>query len=344
MRAPVYVFDPTQADALSRVRGIGRYIQIWRENAPSDWVFTTDVHSVPSHAFFIQPFFTFFQKPLITGRIADRQIAVIHDLIPQKYPSQFPVGLKGNLFELWSKWILHTHIDHVITDSEASKEDIVKLLNRKPDTISVLYPTLAKAFWSESGRPVTPPGSYCIYVGDGTWNKNLVTIARAVQKANITCMFVGKIFEDPDPEKYTSPWQAEIRQFFQIAQFDKRFIFAGYVSDKQLFQLYQQARLNLLVSRDEGFGFSFVEAATFGCPSILADRPIFKEIAGDDALFCDPDDVDSLARFITQLFNDEVLYRRMAEKASIRAQQYGADKFKTALADVVYRTGYTLRT
>lgn len=344
MRAPVYVYDPTQADALSRVRGIGRYIQIWRENAPSDWVFTTDTRSVPAHAFFIQPFFTFFQKPLITGRIADRQIAVIHDLIPQKYPLQFPVGLKGGIYELWSKWILRTHIDHIITDSEASKEDIVKLLNRERDTISVLYPTLARAFWNESGKSTNPPGSYCIYVGDGTWNKNLVAIAHAIQKANVTCMFVGKIFEDPDPEKYTSPWQAEIREFFHIAQFDKRFIFTGYVSDKELFQLYKRARLNLLVSRDEGFGFSFVEAASFGCPSILADRPIFQEIAGDAALFCNPNDTDALAETITKLFNDEAVHRTIADKASARAQKYGIQRFKAALVDVVYRTGYTIRT
>ena len=52
-----------------------------------------------------------------------------------------------------------------------------------------------------------------------------------------------------------------------MAKDDKRFIFPGFISDDELITLYEQASLNILLSRDEGFGFSYVEAASLGCPS-----------------------------------------------------------------------------
>lgn len=344
MYSPVYVYDPTQTDTLSRVRGIGRYMQIWRENAPSNWIFTTELTTIPSHAFFVQPFFTFFQKPLVTRRIADRQIAVIHDLIPQKYPQQFPAGFTATLFEAWSRWVLNTQIDHIITDSYASKKDIIELLNYPEKKISVVYPTLGRSFWQASKEQGgSTPGNYCLYVGDGTWNKNLPNIARAVQKADVTCMFVGKIFEATDPLTYSHPWQKDLREFYSIAQFDKRFIFAGYVSDQQLSTLYQKARLNLLISRDEGFGFSYVEAGAFKCPSILADRPIFHEIAGKAALFCDPEDSESIAAMITSLFSDEKKRNVMGENAFLQSYTYSQAQFHKNLTSTVYQSGYGIK-
>ncbi len=32
MNLPIYIFDPTAADAQSKVRGIGRYLQVLQEN------------------------------------------------------------------------------------------------------------------------------------------------------------------------------------------------------------------------------------------------------------------------------------------------------------------------
>lgn len=343
MYSPVYVYDPTQTDTLSRVRGIGRYMQIWRENAPSNWIFTTELTTIPSHAFFVQPFFTFFQKPLVTRRIADRQIAVIHDLIPQKYPQQFPAGFTATLFEAWSRWVLNTQIDHIITDSYASKKDIIELLNYPEKKISVVYPTLGRSFWQASKEQGgSTPGNYCLYVGDGTWNKNLPNIARAVQKADVTCMFVGKIFEATDPLTYSHPWQKDLREFYSIAQFDKRFIFAGYVSDQELFQLYQRARVNLLLSRDEGFGFSYVEAGVFKCPSLLADRPIFREVAGSSAIFCNPEDINEIASKITRFFDESNTRDEYATRAHMQSQKYAQSAFQKELTSTIYATGYTV--
>lgn len=334
MRAPVYIYDPTITDSQSKVRGIGRYLQILRENCPPDWIFTNILTGIPSHAILVQPFYTFYQPPLITRRITDHQIAVIHDVIPLKYPEYYPIGVKAFFYSLLQKYFLGL-FDSIITDSETSKTDISSYLKIPPQKIAVLYPTLAGSFWNSNVKR-TQPSDYFLYVGDGTWNKNLSTIADAVKQANVTCIFVGKIFGDTNPEHYTHPWQADLQLFFEKTRNDKRFIFAGFVSDQELLNLYVQAKANILLSHDEGFGFSFVEAASLGCPSLLSDKPIFHEIAGESADFIDPTDAEKIAlklkEFATDLKKGEIL----SIKALEQANKYNVDYFIRRLSEVIY--------
>lgn len=334
MRAPVYIYDPTDDDSLSKVRGIGRYLQIFRENCPKDWIFTGNLKNIPFHSILVQPFYTFHQPPLISHTITDRQIAVIHDIIPLKYPDHYPVGIKAFFYSFLQRHNLHL-FDRIITDSQASKKDIVTYLKVKEEKISVLYPTLARCFWDCRIRR-TVPSDYCLYVGDGTWNKNLVTLAKAIKKTNITCIFAGKIFTDTNPDHYTHPWQKELQQFFLETRGDKRFIFPGYVSDKELLNLYVQAKLNILLSRDEGFGFSYVEASSVGCPSLLSDIPVLHEIAGENAEFVDYNSPDTIAQTLTSLMNDTNKLQTLSHGALEQSKKYSAGSFKKRLLEVIY--------
>lgn len=334
MRAPVYVYDPTKSDVQSKVRGIGRYVQILKQNCPTDWVFTDSLGSIPPHAILIQPFYTFYQKPLITRRITDRQIAVIHDVIPFKYSSHFPIGIRAWFYSLLQKKNLSL-FDTFITDSKASKTDLTTILGIPEQKISILYPTLADCFWQPSDTQ-TASGDYVIYVGDGTWNKNLSHLARALKKTNITCMFVGKIFQDTNPDHYTHPWQEDLQAFFSEAKDNKQFLFAGFVTDAELINLYSKARYNILLSHDEGFGFSYVEAAVCGCPSLLNDKPIFHEIAGTAAEYVDGDNPFAIADKLRSLMKDDVRRNDLSLKALEQSKRYSSSLFKSQLLKIVY--------
>ena len=62
MDKKVFVYDPTASDTQSAVRGIGRYLQILKENFP-DWTFSSSLTPNPSSLtpIFINPFFNFLQ-------------------------------------------------------------------------------------------------------------------------------------------------------------------------------------------------------------------------------------------------------------------------------------------
>ncbi len=371
MSQSVYVYDPTTSDQLSAVRGIGRYLQILKENF-TDWNFTNNltIKQLNNKSVFINPFFNFLQKPPIIKRIAKKQIAVIHDLIPLKYPKKFPAGIRGNLNIFLNKIALKNY-DLIVTDSYASKKDIINILNFPENKIFVIYPCLPKIFnnsqkTTKNTNYQLPTTNYCIYVGDATWNKNLVNLAKAIKIANVTCVFVGKVFqisrknsadissyqksENSDKSELSDisgfpnssddsltlpnfygikhPWQKEFAEFIKKTKDDKRFIFAGFLPDSELIKLYQQATVNILPSRDEGFGFSYLEAASQGCPSLLSDILVFKEIAKDHALFANPDNPHYLANKIIEIYFNPKLKKQLGEKTKIYVQSFSNKKFK----------------
>jgi len=337
----VYVFDPTEKDALSRVRGIGRYLQLLRENFSGKFIFTADLARVPFNSVFINPFFSFLQTPLLMKRISQKQVAVIHDLIPLKYPQHFPIGIRGKINVFLNKLALKNY-DLIITDSLASKKDIVHILQINENKIKVIYPCLPKSFLKFKIKnlksiPIKSEltenlklkiENYCLYVGDATWNKNLVNLAKAIKLANVNCVFVGKVFETQDPILLNHPWQQSLKDFFILAKDDKRFIFKGYIPDQELLKFYQQASVNMLVSSDEGFGFSYTEASSQGCPSILSNIPTLREISDSKCLLVRPDSPEDIADKIKKVVKDRGLRNKLGFEALERSKYFSPGKFQ----------------
>lgn len=66
----------------------------------------------------------------------------------------------------------------------------------------------------------------------------------------------------------------------------------GAVGPEELIRLYQGADLLVVPSLDEGFGFPPLEALRCGTPVLAFDRPVFREVLGDEAsYFRDPADL-----------------------------------------------------
>jgi len=364
----IAIYDTTVRDDQSRVRGIGRCIQTLKESFEATttlyFSYIDSIKALRPEMIFLNPFFNFIQKPLMIRRRAHAQIAIIHDLMPMKYPKSFPIGLRGKWYKLLNTYALKSY-DHIIAVSEHTKKDIIKMYSIPPEKIRVIYPTVPRLFLphldtsdesvehhhpfhtqeNQTVAEFTPLPQklistheelrnlkdFAIYVGDATWNKNLPNIARAIKQTNIPCVFVGKVFGDRSEKNLSvkpHPWQNSLFEFFQLVENDPRFIFPGYVSDLELKMLYKNAKLNLLVSYDEGFGYSYVEAGYMSTPSVLADTPIFHEVAGDAAVFANPQDPKDIAQKMSELFYDRVKREKMSIKAFDRAQRYNPEKFQ----------------
>lgn len=322
------VFDPTQSDSQSKVRGVGRYISLLKDSFPL-WNFSNTL--LPSSVF-INPFINLLQPPHIAKRYGKKQVGVLYDLIPIKYPAHFPAGFRGNISFLRNRLALRTY-DHFVTDSQVAKQDIVDILHVPSDKITVIYPYVADC--AQEAKLALPP-SYYLYVGDATWNKNLVNLAKAIKRGTTPCVFVGKVFSSPDKINASNTWTAELVEFLKMAKGDSRFIFPGFISDSELTAFYKNALCNILISRDEGFGFSYVEAAKNGTPSLLADRPIFHETAGTAALFCDPENPQAIYQEL-QKMKDMTVRTGLCFKALERSKMFNKEVFFSKWNEVVER-------
>lgn len=330
----IYILDPTKKDAIARFRGGGRMIQILKENVAHHTTFITDFAQVAKKDILLIPCFNPFQKPILSKRIAKKQIIMIFDIIPLKYPAHFTIGIKGKINLLLNKKALR-YYDSIITISRQSKQDIINYLNVPAEKIKVIYPTASNVFLNNKKPIPTNSIKYCIYVGDVNWNKNLVNLAKAIKIANVPCVFVGKMFQlTLDFQLFSHSWQKEFRNFLKEINDDPHFIFAGYKTDNELIKLYQQSYINILISRDEGFGFSYLEASILGCPSVLSDIDIFHETAKNSALFANPDDPKDIASKIRQIFDDDELCNKLLFEAQERVKYFSAEKFKREWANL----------
>ena len=96
----------------------------------------------------------------------------------------------------------------------------------------------------------------------------------------------------------------------------------GRISDNDLAAALQTARCLLFPSRIEGFGLPVVEAMIHGCPVVASTSPCLPEIAGDAALYADPDDAEGWAAQVAKLHSSEALRADMARKGASQAERY----------------------
>jgi glycosyltransferase involved in cell wall biosynthesis len=86
----------------------------------------------------------------------------------------------------------------------------------------------------------------------------------------------------------------------------------GHVEEDVLDVLYERALAVACVSREEGFGFTPLEAAARGTPAVVSDLPAFVETLGDAALRVPPGDPDALAAALLRLEREPELRERLA--------------------------------
>ncbi|MCR4326771.1 MAG: glycosyltransferase family 4 protein [Candidatus Roizmanbacteria bacterium] len=298
----------------SIVRGVGRYTQLLTQALEGH---TTERSTL------INPFVNPILWPTLWMRHATRQIGVLHDTIPITYPHHFPIGMRGHLNVLLHRNYILGLYDGLVTHTQTSRRAIVRFFN-PACPITVIYPGVAPLGASQKLSRALP-SPYLLYIGDITWNKNIVVMARAVLKAGIPMVLVGKaIAKPPHP---TDPWQEDFRTFSALTQDASRFIKTGFVPDAQVRWLYEHALANVLVSRDEGFGLSYIEAGSVGTPSILSDIPVFHEIAGDAAVFVNHNDPDSIAAAIARFARDPSLRKKMGDAAKERSSFFSIHRF-----------------
>ncbi|KXK08476.1 MAG: Glycogen synthase [Microgenomates bacterium OLB22] len=334
----IIVLDPTQHNAVGTMRGEGRFVALLKEHLSKETAnFVGDLKSIPFGSTLLIPTWDPLAPPILTKRSCKRQILVIFDVIPLKYPQHFPVGLRGKL-NLWRNKRALSEIDTIITISNTAKSDIMDILGVAEHKIEVLPLTV---FAQATSTPLTLPfsGDFLLYVGDVNWNKNLPNLANALLKTRTSTVFAGKPFENECRERTLHgpihPWEQDYKEFLQLLQGQDFIHFAGYVSNEELLWLYENALGNMLVSRDEGFGLSYLEAASHGCPSVLSDIPVFREIAGDTgALFADPDRPEDIAHAIREL-SDSSIRKNVIQEAQKRAALYSPEAFALRLEEIV---------
>ncbi|MBC7366398.1 MAG: glycosyltransferase [Undibacterium sp.] len=99
--------------------------------------------------------------------------------------------------------------------------------------------------------------------------------------------------------------------------------FLGWVSDEWLAPLYRHARAHVLASAEETFGKSVPEAMACGCPCVVNDIAVLREVAGGAARVVDFNDAVAAGAALAELATDDELLAQLRAAGLRRAADFG---------------------
>ena len=238
------------------------------------------------------PYFDLFQHTLPL-RKKNRTVVTIHDLIPLKYPEKFPAGIKGTLKLKLQKLSLKT-VDVVITDSEASKTDIIDFLGISSQKIHTIYLAADEGYKPQSKKSVDSFKKkfklikpFVGYVGDINYNKNiprLISVFSKIKEYQLVIVTRADLTQDI-PEAKSIVVALEKAKNVRILQLPKK---------EQLNLFYASCDWYIQPSLAEGFGLPVLEAMQSGTPVLVAKATSLPEIAGDAGVYFNPKSSNSM--------------------------------------------------
>ncbi len=98
--------------------------------------------------------------------------------------------------------------------------------------------------------------------------------------------------------------------------------FAGYVSDKELIELYNSCKLFVFPSWHEGFGLPALEAMACGAPVIGANSSSLPEVIGLSIAMFDPFDVSAITSMMNQALGDHAFCLKLREHSLKQVKQF----------------------
>ncbi|HXO26174.1 MAG TPA: glycosyltransferase family 1 protein [Thermoanaerobaculia bacterium] len=275
-----------------------------------------------------------FLLPPLFRFAAGARVVAIHDLAFRRLPWAVRPDTARALAERLERTLLEA--DLLLTDSHAVAGELaaagvaparVRTIHLGPGHLPP--PSVVAA----ASPPPGTPDRYGLFVGTLEPRKNLVTLLTAWRELRVDRGGGGG---GAPPLLVAGPrgWRArELRRLLAEAEGEGWLRYLGYVSPAELAALYRGAAVVALPSLYEGFGMPAVEALAAGAPLVLSDLPVFREVAGDAALYAPARRPDLWRDRLKQVLGDEALRRDLAHRARQRAAHFDWHRAAGATAD-----------
>lgn len=250
-------------------------------------------------------------------------ILTLHDLIyynnptpPRDLPWYIRLGWRLYHLAYWPQRLVVNRADVVVTGTEAAKQQIIEhhLTDR---SITVVSSAVDPEPPRPKGRKKT-----LVYMGSFMPYKNVETVAAAMHSLPGYKLQLLSRISDADRERYS-----------KLAP-EGSIEFLNGVSDEEYLGLLAECTALVTASLEEGFGIPVVEALTMGTPVLCSDIPVFREVAGDGALYFDPRSPEDVASKVLEL-EDDATWNRLSKAAPSQAAKFTWEKSAKRLLELV---------
>ena len=273
-------------------------------------------------------------------------IYTIHDLIPLLLPFT-TLDDKKYMIELLRT--LCRNADHIVTVSESSRRDIIRVLDVPESRITNTYQCVdlpedpprsdedGKSLDIEKAFGVAP-GEYYVFVGAIEPKKNLRRLidAYAISGSKRPLLIIGGLgWEyEADLKKITEDRFSRFAFDGQHLRPERTVRHLSYLPKPQLVSLVRDARALFFPSLYEGFGLPVLEAMQLGTAVLSADNSSLPEIVGDAGLLVNAHDEIAIASAIRTLDQDNDLVGTLVANGYVRARLFSSEAYAARLADL----------
>lgn len=237
----------------------------------------------------------------------DRQIALAH---AENWKHQLLIRRWHHFLTMQGK--VARRLQHIVTVSERSRQDICRAFSIDPKRIHVIHNGIdTEVFYPEPSIARNPWQLITTASADqplkGTQHLIPAFAELCQRHPRLTLVFIGK----PKPGGPTE----KLIEAHRVAD---RIRFVHGISDDDIRHLYASSAIAVVPSEYEGFGFPAGEAMACGLPVVSTDGGALPEVVGDAASVVPVGNPSALAGAIEELLNNPAMRENLARAGATR--------------------------
>lgn len=241
-----------------------------------------------------------------------KDVIIIHDLIPFYYDKHFP-GVLNRVQNAYVMMRMKSSIktaDKIITISEYSKNDILKIVPKAEKKVNVIL----HGYESHNGEIEAVddvPEKYFYGITSKLPHKNAVGLIKAymlyykMTEAPYDLVVAGLPELSVVEDKLGSTVPDEIKKHIHCNKF---------MDDKRFYSLFAHAEGFVFLSLIEGFGLPPLEAMELGVPVICSNATSLPEVVNGAGLLVNPQDAEEAAKAMKRITEEPELAKELVRK------------------------------
>lgn len=270
-------------------------------------------------------------------------ILTIHDVIFMKSFNEISLSdsMYQNIGRIYRRICVKTlinRVNHIITVSQFSKNDIQKHFGIPEDKITVIPNGIDDYFFQNLEdncetflKRLQIGGKFIFHLGGTSPNKNTIAAIKAFnlllqdEEYHDLCLIIGGV----SPEGSN-----KIKKYVKEKGLEEKVKFINYVTDKELKCLYSNAELFLFPSLYEGFGLPPLEAMACGTPVVASNLTSLPEVVGDAGILVDPMNINEIKTAMIDIMHNEQLKAKLIKAGIQRADEFRWEKAANKLFQI----------
>lgn len=243
-----------------------------------------------------------------------RKVLLVYDLGFEHYPKLYENSKRLKRISRYSV----SRADKVVTMSQNTKDDLVRLYGCDEKKISVSYGGVSGLFVPRDEDQIAKArkrynlyGNFFIYVGQNRQIKNVQFLIKVFEEAkkvqnDVFLVIVGRGYQGMN--------SSVVRVL-------------GRVPDKELSALYSASYGFITASLYEGFGLPVIEAMVCGCPVVASGVGALPEIVADAGLVLSQNNLAEYVEAVVLLARDRQVRHDLIIKGLERSKKFSWNRF-----------------